>query len=63
MTKTYRYCLAGPPLAAFRKKCGVEPIVVTKSDWTIDLEFDDGCKADVDEFMADQGYEFVEEVP
>ncbi len=62
MTKTYRYRLAGPSLVKFRKQCVISPTVVAKDVWTIDIEFDDGSKPDVDEFMSNEGYEFVEEV-
>ena len=62
MTKVYRYRLAGPPMDEFARQAGVEPEVITKSDWVIDYEFDDSHKADVDAFLEVRGYEFVQEV-
>jgi hypothetical protein len=63
MTKTYRYRLAGPLIADIAKVTGASVVLNTKDSWTIDYDFDDSKKADVDEYLLERGYEFVMEVP
>jgi hypothetical protein len=64
VTKTYRYRLIGPPLTEFLRKAGVTPVVVTNGNIpTVDYQYDDSHKEDVDEFMEANGYEFMQEVP